>query len=166
MDRNATKYLSEHLIANNKAIYIWYVDEDRLEWTGDFSQIFGDIEEYKYFTFMDFNKLINQKDQADRLLLFNKMLDDFEKYESLGKTASVSYEYSIRSLNGDHINVYEHATLHRYKITGQKLICASLLLDNHGNQCTKDKNDNEFIPSIRDEILSGFDYVNRDFKTA
>jgi hypothetical protein len=128
MNDNGKNSLTELLVSQDTAVYIWYVDEDRIEWEGDTKGLFGTTDKASYPSFKEFNKIINPQEQTERMFLFTKMIEDFEKQEVLGKLSSISFNFRLQNILGETILVDEHATLHRYTLTGQKLVCGTLLI--------------------------------------
>lgn len=123
------EHLAKTLSEQNIVVYIWYIDEDRMEWAGDLYGAFGFEKEDVPRSQAAFNQFINPQDIAERYLAVVGALDDFEKHQAINKEDSFSLSYTVRCKNGSHIGVKEQASLHRYSVSGQRLLCGTLFVD-------------------------------------
>lgn len=122
-------HLSETLSEQNVVVYIWYVDEDRIEWAGDLKETFGfDRDDYPRSQ-RALNNIINPQHVPERSVLVHDILDNFEKQQALNKNPSLSLSYSMRCKDGSHVDVKEKASLHRYTMSGQRLLCGTLFIE-------------------------------------
>lgn len=104
------KHLSSTLANNGLTAYVWHLSDDRMEWAGDVSSVFGSDTRAAPLSGQDFSRLINPQFLPQRLAA----LHDMKAQTAVGdhQPGMTSY-YRFRRNDGVQIGIEETAQLYR-----------------------------------------------------
>lgn len=132
-------HLSKSLSDQGILAYIWYIDEDKVEWAGDMQGVFG-IEKDEYpKNHAAFNGLINPQVVPERLSAVHEIVS---RHIAGEHEASFTLEYGVRHKNGSYTHVKETAGLHEEKGSKNKILCGTLAIKKRQKRTHDDSKDN------------------------
>lgn len=124
-------HLSQTLSEQDMIAYIWYIDEDRIEWAGDMVSAFG-LEERDFpSSHASFNSLINPQHVPERLAAVHEAVS---RHVTERRDAAFTLRYQLRNNNGDYLDIKEKSLIHQDEKSGSRILCGTLYL------CDKNKN--------------------------
>lgn len=120
------EHLSHSLSEQGMVAYIWYIDEDRIEWAGDIETAFGFGRGACPQNHAAFNALINPQYVPARLAAVHEAVS--RHVSEGGEDASFSLHYQLRNNDGSYAEIREKSLIHQERRSGSRIICGTLYL--------------------------------------
>lgn len=146
------EYLSQTLSEQDMIAYIWYIDEDRIEWAGDMASAFG-LEGRDYpSSHAGFNSLINPQHVPERLAAVHEAVS---RHVTQCRDASFTLTYQLRNKDGHYLDIKEKSLIHQDEKSGSRILCGTLYLCDKGQKRIDDGQETNVESITRQQKGSG-----------